>query len=138
GCGAPVTRRFKPGHDARLKGFLLRSVTSRNWWERDAAVRRLDELGWLHFARPEDLARIKVRSRGANGRFTESRHIETVLNATRTWLDEDDVSHAHPACGSQVGKIKPEAKPTGWLCSTCIHTEDWNERAARSRHAAWV
>lgn len=42
GCGAPVRRRFLPGHDAKLKSRLLRH---RDAGDRDAA-RRLRELGW--------------------------------------------------------------------------------------------
>lgn len=43
GCGAEVARRFRPGHDAKLKSALLRA-----WRDGDPqAGRRLDELGWL-------------------------------------------------------------------------------------------
>lgn len=42
GCGAPVRRRFLPGHDATLKSRLLRRRAA---GDQDAA-RRLQELGW--------------------------------------------------------------------------------------------
>src|SRR5205814_8291681 len=41
GCGAPVRRRFLPGHVARLRSRLLREVRAG-----DAARRELDRLGW--------------------------------------------------------------------------------------------
>ncbi len=41
GCGAPVRRRFLPGHDAILKSRLLRAVR-----EGDAARAELERLGW--------------------------------------------------------------------------------------------
>lgn len=41
GCGAPVRRRFLPGHDARLKSALLRDLRAG-----EAARRDLARLGW--------------------------------------------------------------------------------------------
>jgi hypothetical protein len=41
GCGAPVRRRFLPGHDAKLRSALLRAEASGK-----SASRRLAELGW--------------------------------------------------------------------------------------------
>jgi hypothetical protein len=50
GCGAPVRRRFLPGHDAILKGRLLRAAR-----EGDAARAELARLGWsAHDARTGD------------------------------------------------------------------------------------
>jgi predicted nuclease with RNAse H fold len=43
GCGAPVRRRYLPGHDAKLKSVLLTA-----WRSGDArAEERLRDLGWL-------------------------------------------------------------------------------------------
>lgn len=43
GCGAPVRRRFLPGHDAKLKSRLLAA-----WRDGDTtAAERLRDLGWL-------------------------------------------------------------------------------------------
>jgi predicted nuclease with RNAse H fold len=41
GCGAPVKSRFLPGHDAKLRSQLLRSVR-----DGERAKARLAELGW--------------------------------------------------------------------------------------------
>jgi hypothetical protein len=41
GCGAPVRRRFLPGHDAILKARLLRAMR-----EGDAARAEMERLGW--------------------------------------------------------------------------------------------
>ena len=43
GCGAPVRRRFLPGHDAKLKSRLERLMAGGD----EGARRRLEELGWL-------------------------------------------------------------------------------------------
>lgn len=47
GCGG-VTKggRFRPGHDAKLKGMLLRRIVQGD----DAALEELRQLGWEHFA----------------------------------------------------------------------------------------
>ena len=50
GCGAPVARRFKPGHDAKLKSLLLREARQGS----ESAKRRLDALGWGHLLNPVD------------------------------------------------------------------------------------
>lgn len=45
GCGEQVTRRFKPGHDMRLKGALLRAYRAGGPGAEEAKIRILDE-GW--------------------------------------------------------------------------------------------
>lgn len=45
GCGYNAPRRFRPGHDARLKGMLLRSARAGN----DNARDLLSRFGWIHF-----------------------------------------------------------------------------------------
>lgn len=47
GCGAPVARRFKPGHDAKLKSRLRRELESRDQAARQRAADELDRRGWL-------------------------------------------------------------------------------------------
>jgi Protein of unknown function (DUF429) len=46
GCGAAVSRRFLPGHDAILRGRLIKAAR-----EGAAARRELDRLGWSHLMR---------------------------------------------------------------------------------------
>ncbi len=138
GCGAPVARRFKPGHDARLKSDLVSAVSAPQWWVRQAAAEALLQRGWLHFAKPEVLASLKVRSRATNGRFVETRHVAVVEAASWTHLDAQGVTHAHPACADAVTPTRPErGRGTGWLCSSCVHTSDWLDLAARHGHDAW-
>jgi predicted nuclease with RNAse H fold len=43
GCGAPVSRRFLPGHDAKLKWRLLRAARRGD----NVAEQQLRQLGWL-------------------------------------------------------------------------------------------
>lgn len=138
GCGEAVARRFKPGHDAKLKSLLVQSVSASQWWVRQSAAEALLERGWLHFAKPEALADLKVRSRGSNGRFVETRHVEVVETADWTHLDERGHTHAHPGCSEVVGSLTAERSATGWLCSTCVHTEDWLDLAARHNKDAWL
>lgn len=45
GCGSPVARRFLPGHDAKLKSYLVKEARA----GRAAARAELRELGWEHF-----------------------------------------------------------------------------------------
>lgn len=45
GCGSSVKRRFLPGHDAKLKGRLVREARSGS----DAAKQQLEEYGWTKF-----------------------------------------------------------------------------------------
>lgn len=137
GCGHAVARRFLPGHDARLKSALVQAVTGGSLCSREAAAQALLERGWLHFAKAEDLATLPMRTRARNGRFTESRHVEVVMAANWTHLDQAKVSHAHPDCGDVHGKTKAERSPSGWLCSTCVHVTDWLEEAASSGRWAW-
>lgn len=53
GCGAEVNRRFKPGHDGRLKGRLIREVKAARLLGDDAtlgnAEQALAALGWAKF-----------------------------------------------------------------------------------------
>lgn len=49
GCKTPVARRFAPGHDARLKGQLLRVAREIDKGDVAAAKARLKSEGWLHF-----------------------------------------------------------------------------------------
>ncbi len=125
GCGASVSRRFKPGHDGRLKGRLLKAAKSNHWAAREKAVVEMVERGWGHFLPMEVVATTKVRSRH-NGRLVETRHVDSLHGVVQ---DEDQVSHSHWSCPTQVGRgrwTKVEVH-TGWLCGTCIHTKDWSE-----------
>lgn len=45
GCGAPVARRFLPGHDAKLKSRLVKEARNGS----EAARQELREEGWEHF-----------------------------------------------------------------------------------------
>ena len=64
GCGLPVARRFRPGHDARLKGRLLRMVRTGTEEERLTARTMLRHLGWEHFIDRAEAARGTARSFG--------------------------------------------------------------------------
>lgn len=130
GCGAPVARRFLPGHDAKLKGRLLAETKSSEWWVREAAIDALIDLNWGHFINPEILAFSREVGRH-NGRFVESRHIEVV----GVWnLDAEETIHSHTACPAIVGKVtKTQDRNAGWVCGKCTHTATKVEMVGMSR-----
>lgn len=125
GCGAEVQRRFKPGHDGRLKGRLLAEARSTQWWVREKAVLAMMDRGWGHFLPMEVVASVPVRSRH-RGRFVETRHVESLFGVV---TDEANVDHSHWSCPTQAGKgrwVKVEDRD-GWLCPTCVHMHDHTE-----------
>lgn len=130
GCGAPVARRFRPGHDAKLKSALLADTRSANWWTRETAVNLMVERNWGHFVDPTTLATTPVRKRHA-GRFVESRHVDSLLGTVE---DEAGNSHSHWSCPSTEGKGRwVRGDGQGWLCSTCTHTRELSERVWNAR-----
>ena len=131
GCGEQVSRRFRPGHDGRLKGRLISQSKDARWWVREAAVVQMVDLGWGHFLDMDVVAQTKVRSRH-QGRFVETRHVDSLFGVV---ADEAGTSHSHWSCPSTEGKgrwVKVKDHD-GWLCSTCVHTTDWSERVGLDR-----
>lgn len=130
GCGAEVSRRFKPGHDAKLKGRLLRATKSDRAWEREAAVVELVERNWGHFVDGRTLALTPVRSRHA-GRWVETRHVDSLFGTVE---DEGGLSHSHWSCPEQQGKgTWTKGQGQGWTCGTCTHTQDMSELVGNRR-----
>ena len=130
GCGATVARRFKPGHDAKLKGRLLAETKSDLAWVRESAVLAMVERDWGHFVSMETLASTPVRSR-FNGRLVESRHVDSLHGTVE---DEAGNSHSHWSCPETVGQGRwAKGQGQGWLCSTCTHTRDWSEQVGMRR-----
>jgi len=70
GCGEPVTRRFKPGHDARLKGTMLRLFRSGEKAKVATAKDVAAENGWEHLLtdQPSTKAPRKAKSNGQGER----------------------------------------------------------------------
>jgi len=130
GCGERVARRFRPGHDGRLKGRLLSQARDSRWWVREFAVVTMVEKGWGHFLPMEIVASVPVRSRH-RGRFVETRHADSLIGVV---TDEASVSHSHWSCPEAVGQGRwIDASDAGWLCGTCIHTHDLTERVGFRR-----
>lgn len=125
GCGAQVARRFKPGHDAKLKSSLLTGTRTNQWWVREASVKALGELGWDHYVDVAVLDRIPVRVRH-QGRFTRTRHITQVTFAC---TDESGITHSSRACPVVEGEAVTSDLATGWACGVCIHTATTAEGA---------
>lgn len=129
GCGAPVTRRYKPGHDARHKADLAyEAQTPVSAVRRERATRDLLELGWaLLVMKPAALAQVTVRSRH-RGRFVRTVHIAQA-RLDGAWLDEAGDTHSHRGCPRIEGEATEADVEAGWACSTCIHTKDHAELA---------
>lgn len=125
GCGEPVRRRFRPGHDGRLKGRLLRQAKDTRWWIREKAVTTMIDNGWGHFLPMEIVANTPVRSRH-QGRFVETRHQDSLHGVV---TDESGVDHSHWGCPKIRGNhtwVKAHNRD-GWLCGTCVHIHDLSE-----------
>jgi hypothetical protein len=68
GCGASCPRRFRPGHDAKLKGELIRLVLAAGP-EAPAARARVERLGWAgHLRLSEEAAAKRAATKAAGGR----------------------------------------------------------------------
>lgn len=133
GCGAPVVRRFKPGHDAKLKSRLVQDARSNQWWIRDFAVAELVERDWAHFADAESLAVANWHKRDRSGRWTKSLHVQQV----EAWVvDAKGTGHAHAGCGDvEGGLVEGDAV---WTCGTCSHSQDLSEVVWSSRKRQWL
>jgi hypothetical protein len=53
GCGEPVARRFKQGHDQRLKGQLQRQARTGTPGEKRSAKAQMRKLGWERYLEPK-------------------------------------------------------------------------------------
>lgn len=125
GCGEAVARRFKPGHDGRLKGRLITEARDRRWWIRENAVLAMINRGWGHFLPMDIVASVPVRSRH-RGRFVETRHADSLFGVVQ---DESGASHSHWSCPQIEGDSRwvSVEDHTGWLCGTCVHIHDHSE-----------
>ena len=60
GCGELVTRRFKPGHDARLKGEMLRAYRSGDPVDKQRAQLIANDNGWERYLTDQPAKATKV------------------------------------------------------------------------------
>lgn len=98
GCGASVTRRYRPGHDAKHKSNLFATLTGAPL----AATRAADlltEFGWDHLAPLGDLRPVAYRQ--SNGRPTT-----LVDDVTRWQVDHLGVCHADRRCRHLTANAK--------------------------------
>ena len=105
GCGLNVARRFRPGHDARLKGQLLTAARRGS----EAAAWQMVELGWGHYVDSVVLHELPYR----NNRRQVRLHLDSV---ERFLLDSEGTFHARAncrcltACARRSGQIHPITK----------------------------
>lgn len=112
---------------------LIKDTEDDRPWIREKAVIKLVNGGYGHHVRAEILASTPVRSR-YKGRFCSTRHIESLYGGV---LDGSGTIHSVWFCpaaknsdgnGTWTKNIRE-----GWLCTTCIHTQDWTEIVADER-----
>ena len=132
GCEAIVARNFLPGHDAKLKGRLLKASRSTDWWIREPAVVAMVEQGWGHFLDTTTLATTPVRNK-IHGRYTRSRHIDSIRSWEGFITDAAGDTHSHRQCPDAKGELTWSRTADGWLCSTCIHVYDYSEQVWEGR-----
>lgn len=135
GCGEPVARRFKPGHDARLKSQLVAATRSPFWQQREAAVLALIERGWGNFIDLEILGTTPKRGRSSTGRRVESLNVQGLA----AWhVDQTEVGHSHRFCPEIQGSTHM-TDPTGaWGCGTCTHLTELIDDVMALQFQRWV
>ena len=106
GCGANVTRRYRPGHDAKHKSNLGAALRG-SWHEATEAAEVLADQGWDHLADLADLRAVPFRQVG--GRPTT--HVDEV---TRWQVDHLGVCHADRRCRH----LTTNAKAAGGINAT--------------------
>lgn len=101
GCGTPVVRRYRPGHDARHKSNLVATLAHPHPMVAYRAAELLDELGWSGFAPPEVLRAIPYRdSRG---------RVKPTLDRVQVWqVDHLGGHHAHRGCRTLTQRARSQ------------------------------
>lgn len=99
GCGAEVARRFRPGHDAKLKARLVSDLRSADWRRAHDAADMLLFVGWGHFAPVEALRSVPRRDhRGA------VKHHVAEVEAFQ--VDPQGVHHTRRTCTALTAKAR--------------------------------
>lgn len=99
GCGAPVAKRYKPGHDAKHKGALLDTIRTAGGMRAERAAWTMIDLGWGGKIDPSFLHSLPFRS----SRGQAKRHLDQVA---RFLVAPDGVHHANAACPSLTACAK--------------------------------
>lgn len=158
GCGESVPRRFRPGHDARLKSTLLDVARRGAPHQRERAAWSMIESGWSRFLDDEILWALPRRTRRGQRKL----HIDEV----ERWIGEPTLypgachgrHHSRMDCpaltkaAKAAGETHPVSKlarpswvrmldadaergdhlQTGWdLCEECTYTETVFEEVER-------
>ena len=106
GCGIPAPRRFAPGHDARHKGNLLRTIANGRSDHAEAAAWEMVRSGWGHRIDAAILHALPIR----NSRRQVKLHIDTV---DRFQVDAEGTYHARANCckltatARRLGQLHP-------------------------------
>lgn len=122
GCGESVKKRFKPGHDARLKSILLDVARNGSTQQAERAAWQMVESGWSRFVDDAILIALPQRNRRGQRKI----HIDQVDR----WLMEPTVApggchgtcHANAACPA----LTAAARAAGRINKTTrLAASDW-------------
>lgn len=139
GCGAPVARRFLPGHDARLKSAL----TARSLQGDQAAILAMAAEGWAHYLPASLLSTVPTRLGRGRAHLAHSR-LASSLAGCGVVVDERGIAHSRYCCPASPSPSRPTGRffrlplavapttdavhaaiyantPAVWTCGTCIH-----------------
>lgn len=126
GCGEAVKKRFRPGHDARLKSILLDVARRGSRHQAERAAWTMVENNWSRFLDEDLLDRLPQR----NSRGQAKLHIDRV----ETWLMEPTVAPGgcHGTCHSNAScpALTKSARAAGQINKTTrLAASNWVRRA---------
>lgn len=125
GCGEAVKKRFRPGHDARLKSILLDVARNGSRTQAERAAWTMVEAGWSRFVDDEILRTLPQRNRRGQRKID--------IEQVETWLIEPTVApggeygmcHCNAACPA----LTRAAKAAGRINHTTkLAASDWVRR----------
>lgn len=148
GCGESTARRFRPGHDARLKGRLIaahRAATTPAL--RHGLARQLAREGWAHFLPDEALDEVPTLIGVGRCHRARSVHIRDLQGIC---IDESGLAHSRWFCPGSANPStsrgsrwvclpdgyfapRPSADQDRWSCGRCIHTASFAEIVRQQR-----
>lgn len=129
GCGEPVARRFRPGHDARLKSNLLEVARHGDTRQAEKAAWLMVEASWSRFVDEEILIALPQRNR----RNQRKLHIDEV----EVWIGEPvsqpGQGHGRQHSNASCPALTRSAKACGMVNPTTrVARADWTSRRPTS------
>lgn len=114
GCGAPVARRYRPGHDAKHHSTLAAALRG-DWRQAARAADLLAALGWTSYAEAADLRAVPYRA--SNGIAQQA-----VSDVARWQVTPSGLHHSNRRCPA----LTAEARAAGRLnATTHLAADSW-------------